>query len=387
LSQPASAKRIGGLKEKTDSTQRNPLQSFRTEAGGCKQDASEGLRRAAPAPVEATDATFLGTLLLLAALALVGCDRAANPPRKDIASDGLRKVTLQLNWYPEMEHGGFYAAKALGYYEDEGLDVQIAPAGNNSSIVPRLVASQQAEFGIVDADQLLMARQEGANLTALAAPLQHSPRCIMVHAESGIDRLEDLKNVTLAMNQSLAFAAFLEKQVPLEGVTVVPYNGVGLFVNDPKYAMQAYSFSEPFVAKQEGADPKLLMVSELGFDPYVGILATSDALAKKDPELVEKMRRASVRGWQAYFDDPEPAHKLIAAANDTMTPEVLEFGDQELRKLALPEGMPLQNLGKMDRERWEMLAAQLGDLGLIDAAKVDLDAAVWPQSLTGALAE
>lgn len=319
--------------------------------------------------------------LLLAALALTGCERAALTPGQSASGNGLRKVTVQLNWYPEMEHGGIYAAKALGYYEEEGLDVQIEPAGNNSSIVPRLVASQQVEFGIVDADQLLLARQEGANLTALAAPFQHSPRCIMVHAESGIDRLEDLKNVTLAMNESLAFASFLAKQVSLENVTIVPYNGVGLFVKDPKYAMQAYSFSEPFVAKKEGADPKCLMVSELGFDPYVGMLATSDELAKKDPELVEKMRKASVRGWQAYFENPEPAHKLIAAANDTMTPEVMEFGDQELRKLALPEGMPPQNLGKMDRKRWDDLVGQLDGLKLIDGKKVDLDRAIWPQAV------
>jgi NitT/TauT family transport system substrate-binding protein len=326
--------------------------------------------------------------VVLMTLALSGCRPDASAPNQGVAgSHGLRKVTVQLNWYPEMEHGGIYAAKALGYYEEEGLDVTIEPAGNNSSIVPRLVASRQAEFGIVDADQLLLARQEGANLTALAAPFQHSPRCIMVHAESGIERLEDLKNVTLAMNQSLAFAAFLEKQVPLAGVTVVPYNGVGLFVKDPKYAMQAYSFSEPFVAGKEGADPKCLMVSDLGFDPYVGILATSDALAKQDPDLVEKMRRASIRGWQAYFDDPAPAHTLIAAANDTMTPEVLAFGDQELKKLALPDGMPPENLGKMDRKRWETLAAQLGDLGLIDAKKVDLDLAVWPQALFEAPSE
>lgn len=324
--------------------------------------------------------SVVAATLALTTLVLIGCEGQGTQVA-DAPAPGLRKVKLQLNWYPEMEHGGFYAAKALGYFEEEGLDVTIEPAGNNSSIVPRLVASRQVEFGIVDADQLLLARQEGANLTALAAPLQHSPRCIMVHADSGIDRLENLKNVTLAMNESLAFAEFLKKKIPLEGLTVVPYNGVALFASDPKYAMQAYSFSEPFVAKQAGSEPKCLMVSELGFDPYIGLLATSDALAKEDPELVEKMRRASVRGWKAYFENPEPAHKLIAAANDTMTPEVLAFGDQELRKLALPEGMTAESIGAMESERWETLAAQLGELGLIDASKVDLDRALWPEAL------
>ena len=322
-----------------------------------------------------------GAVAILSVGPLAGCDGQGDPARPSSSSNGLQKVTLQLNWYPEMEHGGFYAAKALGYYEEEGLDVTIEPAGNNSSIVPRLVASKQVEFGVVDADQLLLARMEGANLTALSAPLQHSPRCIMVHADSGIDRLEDLKNVTLAMNQSLAFAEFLEKTIPLEGVTVVPYNGVALFANDPKYAMQAYSFSEPFVAQQAGAEPKCLMVSDLGFDPYVGILATSDTLAKADPQMVEKMRRASNRGWQAYFENPEPAHKLIAEANDTMTPEVLAFGDKELRKLALPDGMAPERIGSMERSRWEALAGQLDDLGLIDREKVDLDQAVWDKAL------
>lgn len=330
--------------------------------------------------------TTAATALL--ALTLTGCGSATKPGGSATTggpeSGELRKVTLQLNWYPEMEHGGLYAAKALGFYEEEGLDVEIRPAGKNSSIVPRLVASREVDFGVADADQILVGRMQGADLTALAAPFQHSPRCIMVHGDSGIDRLGDLKDVTLAMNQSLAFAAYLEKNVPLSDVTVVPYNGVQMFVSDPKYAMQAYSFSEPFVAEQAGADPKCLMVSEIGYDPYVGMLVTSQALVEEDPELVRKMTRASIRGWQAYFETPGPAHELIAAANESMTADVMAFGDEELKKLAMPDGAKPDEIGKMSKERWEQLLAQLDELDLVDASRIDLAKVVWTENAPAA---
>ena len=40
-------------------------------------------------------------------------------------------MTLQLNWFPEAEHGGYYAALVRGYYRDAGLDVKILPGGPN----------------------------------------------------------------------------------------------------------------------------------------------------------------------------------------------------------------------------------------------------------------
>ena len=56
---------------------------------------------------------------------------SGNTNTEQLTTDGksLTPVTLQLNWFPEAEHGGYYAALVHGFFADEGLDVEIIPAG------------------------------------------------------------------------------------------------------------------------------------------------------------------------------------------------------------------------------------------------------------------
>ncbi|HIN54343.1 MAG TPA: hypothetical protein EYM79_08525, partial [Planctomycetes bacterium] len=124
-----------------------------------------------------------------------------------LANDGksLTKVTLQLNWFPEAEHGGYYAALVHGFFAAEGLDVEIIPGGPGSPVIQKLVANQTT-FVVGNADQVLTGRNQEAEVTALFAPIQMSPRCIMVHASSGIERLDELQNMTVALSAGRAFA-------------------------------------------------------------------------------------------------------------------------------------------------------------------------------------
>ena len=200
----------------------------------------------------------------------------------------MPSIQLLLNWFPEMEHGGFYAAQAAGLYRAAGLEVDIQPGGPNAPVLPR-VAAQQVTFGVVNADELLLGLAQGVPVVAVMASMQSSPRCIMVHEKSGISRLEDLKDLTLAADISLPWFQYLSKRVPLTGVTTVPYSGsiAGFLVND-RYAQQAYVISEPFVARQKGGDPKCLMTSALGFDPYATVLVTHRDVVAKRPESAGK---------------------------------------------------------------------------------------------------
>src|SRR5262249_50640585 len=163
-------------------------------------------------------------------------------------------------------------------------------------------------------------------VVALMAPLQNSPRCIMVHESSGIKSFDDLKNMTIAMSASNAFSHYLQYKLPLTGVTVVPYPGnVAQFLLNKDYAQQGYVVSEPFVARKEGGDPKVLMVSELGFNPYSSLLFTIDQRVTDTPEMVEKMVRASVRGWAKYIESPEETNRKIHELNPEMDLDILEF--------------------------------------------------------------
>ncbi|MFN0197453.1 MAG: ABC transporter substrate-binding protein [Planctomycetaceae bacterium] len=297
-------------------------------------------------------------------------DAAAKPVDATSPTAELEKVQLQLNWFPEAEHGGFYTADINGYYRDAGLEVTILPGGPNAAMIQK-VAGEQVEFAVASADQVLTGRAQDAAVVAVFAPLQMSPRCILVHESSGIKSLEELKGVTLAMSAGAAFAQYMQKKLPLTDVQVVPYPGnVTQFLLDKNYAQQGYVFSEPFVAKKEGGDPVSLMVSDLGFNPYTSILITNEKTIKEKPELVRKVVAAVTKGWQDYLEKPEATNALINKINPEMGLDVLEFGVEALKPLCITAEVDLSKMGAMTAERWNDLAAQLVEAEVIEPDSV-----------------
>ncbi len=317
-------------------------------------------------------------LVLLLLAAQMGCGasktdessahtRARKPPVAHIPADDepaaqdptLVEVTLQLNWFPEAEHGGYFAALVHGYYQEAGLNVKILPGGPNSPVIQQ-VARRSATFGVVNADNILFGRAQQAPVVALMAPLQISPRCLIVHESSRINDFDDLKNITIAMSSSNAFSHYLRHKLPLPGVKIVPYSGtVAPFLLHKDYAQQGYVFSEPFVARKQGGDPKVLMLSELGFNPYTSLLFTHDDHVQEDPQLVRKMVAASVRGWKKYIESPEKANRAIHKMNPAMDMDILEFGATTLEPLVLDGEAEQEGIGTMLHARWQTLADQL----------------------------
>jgi len=278
------------------------------------------------------------------------------------------RLRLQLNWYPEMEHGGYYAAVLYGYFAEEGVDVEIIPGGPNSP-VPQWVDTGRVELGVTNADQILFAREAGARVVALFAALQQSPRCIMVHEESGIRSWEQFENLTLAVGSSAAFFRYMAHRLPLRGVQIVAYSGnVAAFVANPRYAQQAYVFSEPLLARKLGARPVTLMVSDLGYNPYTSVLIASESWAVAHPELVERLIRACRRGWITYLEQPERTNQLLQSLNPELPAEVAQQGALAMRTLCLPEGFSADQLGTMTLERWRELAEQMVEVGLVQHA-------------------
>jgi NitT/TauT family transport system substrate-binding protein len=344
-------------------------------------------------------------------LSLVGCrERANGPPADKTAGSGntaasdsqasagattgnsadakLLPVTLQLNWYPEAEHGGFYAAQVDGLYRREGLDVTILPGGPETP-VPQLVTRGAATFGVVNADNILFSRAQQLPVVALMAPLQTSPRCLMVHASAGMRTFADLKDMTLAMSNSQAFSFYLRKKVPLHDVRIVPYAGsVAPFLHDPNYGQQAYVFSEPFVAKKEGGDPQVLMLADLGFNPYTSLLFTSEKTLRQQPELVRKMVAATVAGWARYLEDPGATNALIHRLNPQMDMDILDYGAQAVKPLVLAgevfkdaKAVQPPAIGWMTRRRWQELADQIVWCGQLKPDEVDVDKAFTAEFL------
>lgn len=300
-----------------------------------------------------------------------GCESSTKSTSTSPKTAAKDKVVLMLNWFPEAEHGGFYAAKVHGIFDRYGLDVEIRPGGPNAPVVQELVTGR-VQFGIANASDALLYRQQDAKVVALLAPIRNSPRCILVRQDSGVTDLAGLKGMTLQANEGRPFLDYMKSKQLLEGVQVVPYGGsVAKLVADKNTAIQAYSFSEPFMAEQQGASVRALMVSDIGYNPYASCLMCTDEYLKANADIVGRMTAACQEGWQQYFTSATETNAEILANNkEGMSAEALAYGVDKLRPLCLPEGVSPTELGTMTTERWEELINQFVTLGLIDADKV-----------------
>lgn len=318
-------------------------------------------------------------LSLLASLALLslvlGCSRSKEEPAS-ASGETPRKVTLQLNWYPEHEHGGFYAALLDGIYNDHGLDVRIIPGGSKVAVAHQLVTGR-ADFALASADEVLLARSQSARLVALFAPIDQSPRCIMVHESSGITSLRDLHG-RVALKGGSPFVTFLEKRGFLANCEVVPFSGgIRGFLSNPELSQQAYNFSEPIQARRDGAKPHVLMLSDEGFNPYMGLVATLGSTIEEDPDLVRRFTAASREGWRKYLADSSGTNRHISQVSKQLGEELdeafLAEGVAALEELCVPHDSP--EFGQMTTERWQMLHDQMVELELIPEGTASPDEA------------
>src|SRR2546421_12952621 len=108
------------------------------------------------------------------------------------------KVVLLLNWYTYSEHAPFYLGKERGYFEQEGIDLDIQE-GRGSGVTVQAVAAGTATFGYADVPTMIKAAAKGAPVTAVGVALQTSPMSVMGFAEKNIRKPEDIKGKTVAI--------------------------------------------------------------------------------------------------------------------------------------------------------------------------------------------
>src|SRR5882672_692585 len=117
--------------------------------------------------------------MFLVTCTAIGCSKrsSAGVESGDAAAFGT-KVTLALNWVPEPEFGGFYAAREIGAYRRQGFDVDIRGGGAGVPVI-QMVATGRVDFGTVGADEIVTARARGADIVGIFATFQTSPQGVM----------------------------------------------------------------------------------------------------------------------------------------------------------------------------------------------------------------
>src|SRR3984893_5605744 len=124
------------------------------------------------------------------------------------------KVVLMLNWYVYSEHAPFFLGKERGYFDQEGIDLDIQE-GRGSGVTVQAVAAGTATFGYADISTMIKAASKGAPVTAVGVALQTSPMSVMGFADKNVRKPEDIKGKIVAVtpgdSMSQIWPLFLKK--------------------------------------------------------------------------------------------------------------------------------------------------------------------------------
>jgi NitT/TauT family transport system substrate-binding protein len=275
-------------------------------------------------------------------------------------------LVLALNWKPEPQFGGFYAAQVHGDYAQQKLDVKIIEGGSGTPTIQMLTAGK-VDYALVSADEIAIAHARGAgNIVALFATYQTNPQAIMTHAERGFKSLDDVLHSegTLLWQSGLPYAQYFRKKYAPLKVATAPYlGGIGNFQNDAKVSQQCFATSEPLTATAAGLKVKTFLVADSGYNPYTAVLVTSRERWQRNPDEVKRMVGAVRSGWQRYLQDPAPTNTAMQAMNKAMSAQTFAQSAQAQLPLIKPAGT--DRLGAMTLQRWQTLVDQLVEIKVI----------------------
>jgi NitT/TauT family transport system substrate-binding protein len=280
------------------------------------------------------------------------------------------KIRLQLNWVPEPEFGGIYQAQEDGDFAKHGIDIDITPGGAGAPTW-QLVGTGKVDFAAASADEVLIARQQQADVVAIFATYQTCPQGIMVHAARGLKDLAGLWQAggTLAVEPGLPYVNFLKKKFGDGKLNFVSYDGgPASFLHDPNFSQQCFITSEPIAAKKAGSDPQVFLIADAGYNPYTTVIITRTDYLKSHPDQVKAMTAALREGWTAYLADPSKANAAMGKLNPDMDADTFSAAAAAQKPLIDTPETKVNGLGTMTLARWQTLADQLKDLAVINSA-------------------
>lgn len=277
------------------------------------------------------------------------------------------RIRLLTSWFAQAEHGGYYQAVATGLYHAAGLDVSIDPGGPQINNAQLLLAGS-ADFTLYGDMAAVEAAQRGLPLVCVATTYQTDPFCIITHPD--IHSLAQLKGhkILIASAEQPVIWPLLKRRYGFSDDQLGPYTyNLQPFLADPDLAIQSFATSEPYELQKLGAKFNVLLLRDAGFPSYSNPVVTRRDLLSAHPQTVRAFLHASMQGWKSYLADPEPANRLILAANPHMTAERIAFTLAQTKRLHMVTGgdAATGGIGIMTDARWQQIADTMKQLGLL----------------------
>lgn len=304
----------------------------------------------------------LATVFLLA---LLSGSIYASSDLKPSQSPPAFPVSLQLNWHPQFEYAGFFAAIKQGYYQKNGLNVQVKHWHPDSHIV-KDVSLGRLDFGVVYGSAVADFAK-GMPIKLVMPTLQFSPMVYLSHEP--IKRWEDLDGKVIIDQDNLYLKDLLVK---LKGSSTHENNliykpSIGdlhAFIDGKVDLYAAYETNEPYRLKKMGVPFHILDPKSYGVQGYGDLLVTSEKFAAEHPDLVYKFKQATIKGWQYALKHPkEIVDYLISHYPVRKSREALLDEAEKLERFIRSGDTPI---GDIDLYKLKVMASEAKDVGLIN---------------------
>jgi len=311
---------------------------------------------------------------------------SATLPAAKVSSE-LQKVSFVLDWTPNTNHTGIYAAKEKGYFAEEGLDVSIIQPGESSA--DQLVAANTAQFGVSYQEGVTFARASGIPLVSLAAVIQHNTSGFGALKSKGIASPKDFEGKKYGGWGSEVEAAMVKQVVKAAGgnpeKVKILTTGTSDFLQasetgqiDFAWIFEGWDYTN---ALNKGAEVDFIPLRKLSdvFDYYTPVIVTNEDNIKNNRELVEKFMRAVEKGYKFTISNPDEAAECLLK----LAPELdRELVTKSQKFLASKYQDDAPYWGMQKKEVWDRYMKWLYENKFIDS-EVDVEKAFTNDFLQG----
>lgn len=293
-------------------------------------------------------------ILIAFILGLFAYLRLSSNQKKSVETTS--KVTVQLKWINQAQFAGFYFAKESGMYKKVGLDVELVPGGPEISPIQSVVTGS-SQFGIIGADQILLAREKGVPIVAVAVIYKDNPVAFASLEKSNITKPSDFKGKTLAMvygkDEEITCRALLDREsISRDQIKEVPLTFDLSQITTGKVDVQVvYEMNEPVLLNQKGFDISLVKPRDYGINSYSDTLFTTEAMIRDNPGLVDKFVKATVNGWKESFNNQKISVDYIMDSNSTLNRD----HQTKFLELSQPLIMGDGKVGESQQSNWESM--------------------------------
>jgi len=261
---------------------------------------------------------LLAASLAVAGLA-AGCGGGGAEPGAPIGA------TLVLDFTPNAVHSGIFAARAEGFYEDAGVDLQVRAPGESTDS-PKLLAAGRTDFAILDIHDLGIARERGLPLVGLMPIVQRPLAAILARGDRGIASPKDLEGRTVGVTGLPSDEAVVDSEVSADGgdpsevdEVTIGFNAVSALAAGKVDAATGFWNAEGVTLRQTGVPIRIFKVDEYGAPPYPElVLTTTERTIQQQPELVRDVVAATRRGYRFTEANPSRALDDLLAADPSL---------------------------------------------------------------------